>query len=276
MKKNKFKSALAGMMVFSALTGLLVPAGASASVLNAGSGTFTINFDRNAFATLAMGSTTSPGVVTAHFYNGAESDYTTVTSASMAGTGGALPGAGYVTEVSSTGLVHELTSTTPITATQATGRAVQATTADFSFNTTDNSGTGALGMTGVQKIYLPAYGAAGGMVYGDYSLKYAAAQRSATQSGWFLENHVGGITTNAYDLANLSVFAVDANNWQLTGDLLLGSFSANMLMGTKGAKMGSFSLAVGAPVPVPAAVWLFGSGLAGLMVSARRKVRLLA
>lgn len=274
MKSNKLKSAVAGVMLLGAFSAMLAPFSASASVLNAGAGTFTINFDRDAFATLAMGSTTSPGVYTAHFYNTAESDYTKLTSHNLSGYMSELPGANYTTEVSSTGLVHDLTSTTPITATQAAGRGVQATTADFGFNTTDNSGTGALGMTGVQKIYAPSMG---GMVYGDYSLKYNAAQRSATQSGWFLENHIGG-TVDAYDLANLVVSAVDANNWQLTGDLLLGSFSASMLMGTTGAKMGTFSLAVGSPaaVPVPGAVWLFGSGLAGLMVSGRRKLKLIS
>ncbi len=278
LKNNNYKLAIAGAMVFGALTGLLAPAGASASVLNAGNGTFTINFDRNAFASLAMGTPSSPGIYTSHFYNTAESDYTMVTAHNMSGYMGELPGANYTTEVSSTGLVHDLTSTSPITATQASGRAVQATTANFGFNTADNSGTGALGMTGVQKIYVPAYGAMGGMAYGDYSLKYDAAQRNATQSGWFLENHVG-MTADVYDLANLNVSAVDANHWQLTGELLMSSFNASMLMGTVGANMGNFSLVVGSgvsAVPVPGAVWLFGSGLAGLMMSARRKARIFA
>jgi hypothetical protein len=44
-----------------------------------------------------------------------------------------------------------------------------------------------------------------------------------------------------------------------------------MANGTAGSQIGSFLIRAPSPVPVPAAVWLFGSGLAGLVGIARRR-----
>lgn len=279
LKKNNIKLATAGVLIFSALTGLLAPSPASASILSAASGvgTFTINFDRNPFAVLQGGTLATPGVYNAHFYNTAASDYSTVSMTSMV-TGGGM------NEEPSTALVHDLTGTGANPTIQAVSRHVQGTTADFAFDSADFSGTGALGMTGVQKIGIGAGPFIGTrMVYGDYSLKYNSLQRGATLSGWYLENHIG-FTIDAYDLANLSVSAIDANNWKLNGELLMSADSASMLGGVTGTAMGSFCLGVGSQagcgavsaIPVPGAVWLFGSGLAGLIVSSRHKSRVFA
>lgn len=282
LKNDNYKLATAGIMILGALTGLLAPAGASASVLSAagGVGTFTINFDREAFAVLQGGNSTTPGIYNAHFYDTSASDYTAVSLNSMVQGGG-------MSEQPSTALVHDITATGTNPTGQAAGRHVQATTANFTFNSVDYSGTGALGMTGVQKYGVGAGMFAGtAMVYGDYSLKYNAAQRGtgANLSGWYLENHIGW-TMDAYDIANLSVVVGDANNWMLSGDLLLSAGTVGMLGGVVGANVGNFCLGVGSEagcgvavsaVPVPAAVWLFGSGLAGLLATGRRKLRVFA
>jgi hypothetical protein len=270
------------MMILGALTGLLAPTGASASVLSAASGvgTFTINLDREAFAILQGGNSASPGLYNAHFYNTAESDYTLYSMNALLSGGG-------MNEEPSTALVHDITATGSNPSGQATQRNVQATTADFAFNSDDYSGTGALGMTGVQKYGIGAGMFAGyRMVYGDYSLLYNAAKRGtgANLSGWNLQNHIGG-NADAYDIANLSVSVIDANNWKLTGDLLMSAYTAGMLGGVTGTDVGNFCLGVGSEtgcgaavsaVPVPGAVWLFGSGLAGLIASCRRKFRVIA
>jgi hypothetical protein len=157
---------------------------------------------------------------------------------------------------------------------------------DFAFDTSDHSGTGALGMTGVQKYGIGAGPFAGtAMVYGDYSLKYNAAQRGGSNnlSGWYLENHIGW-TMDAYDLTNLAVSFVDGSNWKLTGDLVMSAGTAAMLGGGSGSRVGNFCLGAGseggcsavAAVPVPAAAWLFGSGLAALWAPRRRSSKIVA
>ncbi|MDD1620928.1 MAG: hypothetical protein LUQ11_05565 [Methylococcaceae bacterium] len=281
LKNNNFKLATAGAMIFGALTGLLAPTSASATILSAASGigTFTINFDREAFAALQGGNSTTPGIYTAHFYNTAESNYTSVALADMVNGGG-------MTEQPSAPLVHDITATGADPVGQAVGRHVKATSADFAFNTGDNSGTGTLGMTGAQKIALGAGPFTGSrMVYGDYSLSYSASQRSLNNnlSGWHLDNNIGWLM-EAYYLANLNVSATDADNWKLTGDLLLTTANKGMIGGVAGSRMGGFCLGIGSEagcaavstVPVPGAVWLFGSGLVGLLVSGRRKLGILA
>src|SRR5665647_1404847 len=173
LKNNNFKLTTTKIIIFSALTGLLAPSGASASILSdaSGVGTYTINFDRDAFAVLQGGSLAAPGVFNAHFYDTAASDYTSVSMNSMAQAGGK-------SEEPSTALVHNITATGADPTGQASSRFVKGTTADFAVNSDDYSGVGALGMTGVQKYGIGAGIFAGkSMVFGDYSLKYDPLQR---------------------------------------------------------------------------------------------------
>jgi hypothetical protein len=254
-------------LLFSALTVAFAftSTNANATLLSANSGgTFTINFDRDAFANMNGGSATgTAGIFNDRFYNAAESDYTSQT-------GGALLAARDGIESDASNLVHTLTDTAAITG-QATNRHAQATSANFAIDTdaSNFAGTGQLGMLGVQAIGVGtgAY-AGGGMVSGDYSLKYNAAD-----SYWYLYNNIY-FGMEVYDLANLAVVVTDANNWQLTGNLLLSADNAGMLGGTEGENVGSFKLSVGSysVVPVPGAVWFMGSGLLGLISIARRKV----
>ncbi len=287
------KFAVAGLVALTA-TGFLAPASASADVLSAASGvgTFTINFDREAFAPLFGGSSASPGIFHAGFFNTAASDYSSVS-------GNAMMSAVYpYVEQSSTSLVHDITATGPNPSGQAGQRYVRGTTSDFAVHTLGNTvtgGAGELGMTGVQVIGMgPSAGvyAGMGMAYGDYSLTYdptaQAEQAGSTEglTGWYLQNHIygPGFFMDAYDLANLNVVVIDANNWKMTGDLLMSASNSGMLMAAEGTDMGNFCLGVGsysgcaapAAVPVPGAVWMFGSGLIGLMGFRSRKPRVAA
>lgn len=297
MKPVKAKLASAGMLAIISAAGFLAPASASADVLNASSGigTFTINFDREAFAVLQGGSSASPGLFNARFYDGAASDPTNPINEMN----NLLYGAAPYSEQSSTNLVHGISSVAP--ASQATDRYVQGTTSNFEVTTSGSTvtgGAGSLGLTGVQVLGIGTGPYAGfALAYGDYSLVYDPTAQadeadfvggsSAGLSGWYLQNHIGGLSffIDAYDIANLSVVANDANNWKMTGDLLMSASNVFMLGGNQGDDMGNFCLGVGsysgcsAPVsevPVPGAVWMFGTGVLGMMGAARRKLRVLA
>ena len=297
VKTHGAKLASAGMLAIISAAGFLAPASASADILNASSGigTFTINFDREAFAVLQGGSSASPGLFNAHFYDGAASDPTNPLNEMN----NLLYGAAPYSEQSSTNLVHGLSAVAP--ASQATDRYVQGTTSNFEVVTSGSSvtgGAGSLGMTGVQVLGIGAGTYAGyALAYGDYSLVYdptAQAEEADFMggsttglSGWYLQNHIGGLSffIDAYDIANLSVVANDANNWKMTGDILMSASNVFMLGGNQGDDMGNFCLGVGSysgcsasvsEVPVPGAVWMFGTGILGMMGAARRKLRVLA
>lgn len=286
------KSASAGVLAFLSIAGFLAPASASANVLSAASGigTFTINFDREAFAVLQGGSSASPGTFNARFYDDVASNPTNPTNDMLSLIGGAYP----LAEQSSTNLVHGISSVAP--ASQATDRYVQGTTSNFKVNTSGSnviSGEGSLGLTGVQALGIGAgiYSGAA-LAYGDYSLVYdptaqayeaeLAGGASAVLSGWYLQNHIGGAAffIDAYDLANLSVVATDANNWKMTGDILMSASNVFMLGGNQGVDMGNFCLGVGSysscsatvsEVPLPSTVWMFGTGILGFSSSLRRR-----
>ena len=286
-----FRLVTAGVLALSAASGIFASSNASAAVLSAASGvgTFTINFDREAFATLQGGSSASPGTFNAHFYDGTASDISNPLNSMNNLLGAASP----YSEQTSTSLVHGIAATGSNPTGQPTDRYQRATTVDFSVNTGGSSitGAGSLGMTGVQVLGIGAGPYAGGaLAYGDYSLVYdptAQALEAETMngsstglSGWYLQNHIGGsfFFIDVYDVANLSVVATDANNWKMTGDLLLSASNVSMLGGAQGADMGNFCLGVGSysgcnavsQVPVPGAVWLFGTGLLGFAANTRR------
>jgi len=85
----------------------------------------------------------------------------------------------------------------------------------------------------------------------------------------------GGLLMGTFDNLTLDILTTSINfNADLlyTGGSLMGSLTGGRLEGTGnatnlGAKLGEITV-----VPVPAAVWLFGSGLIGLVGVARRKV----
>lgn len=297
VKTHGAKLASAGMLAIISASGLLAPASASADVLDASSGigTFTINFDREAFAVMQGGTSASPGLFNAQFYSGAASDPTNPANTMN----NLLFGAAPFTEQSSTNLVHSINSVAP--ASQATDRYVQGTTSNFEVTTSGSTvtgGAGSLGMNGVQVLGIGAGPYAGlALAYGDYSLVYdpiAQADEADLMggsttglSGWYLQNHIGGLSffIDAYDIANLSVVANDANNWKMTGDILMSASNVFMLGGNQGDDMGNFCLGVGSysgcgasvsEVPVPGAVWMFGTGVFSMMGAARRKLKVLA
>jgi hypothetical protein len=262
------------------IAGILSPSIAEATILNASSGgTFTTNMERDALALWVDGSTSDPGHFLVEFYNTAESDYLTRTDSSF------YEGNLSRTEITPTNLVHDIT---PVSATnptgQASGRFVKSTTPNFSVDSNTLAGTGTLGMTGVE-LYRGLY--RGSLIFGDFSLHYNVNARQnvwdelgqeGTAGGWYLQNNIS-FSAVSYDLSNLSIVVTDADNWKLSGDLILSPEIADFLHGIRLTDAGDFCLGVGSyagcgqitTVPIPAAVWLFTSGLVWLGTTGQRR-----
>jgi hypothetical protein len=273
---------LGGFLIAAVAFGF-APNAAMAQMLTAASaiGTFTIAFDREPFALMWGGTLSAPGVFHSHFFDTTASNYLSQSGAALLATGGSQ-------EHPALSLRHEITPTGLNPAGQAASRYVQATSADFSVDADTLAGTGHLGLTGVQKISVgTGIWAGSSLVYGDYALRYDPSARqsiwnangvTAIANGWFLENHIYSIVAGVYDFANLSLVVGDADNWQMRGDLLISPENAYMLTGVaKVEDVGDFCLGVGsyagcaaAPVPVPGAFVLFGTGLAGLMLKLKK------
>lgn len=259
-----------------------VPCSAVATPLNASAGgTFTMNLDRNAFALLNGGTKTNPGDFLVQYYDTQASDYRAHSDSYF------YLGNTSRTEVSALNLVHDIT---PVSSSNPTGQAanrhVKSTTPNFSIDSQTLAGTGVLGMTGME-LFRGLY--SGSLITGDFTLVYNPNNRQSawsdleqdgTPSGWYLQNNVS-FSMVVYDLANLTVSFTDANNWQLSGDLLMSPENADFLHGARLADMGDFCLGVGnysgcgrvSAVPVPPTLWLFITGLSSLSLNrlARRR-----
>lgn len=258
------------------------PTIANATALHADlGGTFTTQYDREALAVLVGGSSSAPGEFLVAYFDTTQSDYTQFSDSYF------YLGNTSRTEIPAVNLVHDIT---PISAVNPSGQAqnryVKATTPNFAIDSETLTGTGSLGMTGVE-LFRGNYN--GSLVTGDFSLRYSVANRQAawddlgqagTPGGWYLQNNIS-FSMVLFDLANLSLIIADANNWQLSGDLLMSPENADFLGGARQADVGDFCLGVGSfagcgqvtAVPVPAAVWLFGTGLIGLSGTGRRGVK---
>jgi len=78
-------------------------------------------------------------------------------------------------------------------------------------------------------------------------------------------NYVGNATASGTDSTISKTFSLGPGVYSLV-------FGGNPPAGTLGAQVGYQATLTTSPVPVPAAVWLFGSGVAGLIGLARRKL----
>lgn len=249
-----------------AVTVALIPTNASAISLSAATGgTFTFNYDSAALGQAAYGDVLgNNGYYLTDFWNTADS-----APSNSANTSNYFMGSAGTTQISATNLVHDITTTGPSPSNQAVGRNVQGTSPAFSIDSSTLAGvSGAqLGLTGIQSFYAANFN--GHVTAGDFSLAY-----SDTTSGWYIYNSFS-FGLDMYDLSNLALTVTDANNWELSGDLLMASGYAGMIYGQTGANVGTFNLGVGSyatsPVPVPAAAWLFGGGLLSLLGAVRKK-----
>ncbi len=247
------------------------------------SGTFTMHLDRNALSTYS-------GYFLSAFWDAAESD-----PANPLNTGDYFNSQNGKSEIPAINQVFDLTAIGDDPVDQAKQRFIKATSTDFFidsdtltgidsvFGPNGNRVAGAqIGMLGVQGFYAPYWltnccGFGGGLVNGDFSVVYDTARQTNGRSGWYLANNIY-FTMATYDFSNLSIAFTDADNWRLSGDLLMSPENGNMLKGTTLNDVGNFCLGAGShagcghvsAVPLPAAAWFFVSGLLGLASCASR------
>ena len=158
-------SRLFAAMALLAIGTALGSSAAQATTLNApSSGTFTMNLDRNALAPYY-------GYFLSTFWDGAASDFN-----NPANTGTYLSSNIATTEISALNQVFALMPIGSNPVNQASLRNVQATSANFSLDTSTLSGVAGagIGMTGVQGFYAPYFphatdsGQGGGVLNGDF------------------------------------------------------------------------------------------------------------
>ncbi len=152
---------------------------------------------------------------------------------------------------------------------------------NFNFDPNDLEGTasGEIGLGGAMRFRLnksfvinPETGEeeTNRAITGYLSLEYDAdsADPVAGHSGWTIFNH-HSFRADVFNLDNVTTTQT-GGAFTLSGKLAL-AHGFDHLGGKTGTIVGDFNFQT-TVVPVPAAVWLFASGLAGLFVSRKRKV----
>ena len=271
-KQQKFnKLATAGLMAFTAVSGLLATSNASAALV---SGNATITIDNPAVLT-SMAAVSEKWGFGTHWGasdNTLGIDYSTPGGTTLPQNGSAsllfpvngapnaIPGTGCPGAGSSPCVVAEY----PTAGTY--GRTVQVTTMDAGNTNIPGEQIGLSGAFRMSKVpdsgsYLAPY---------DLSLvKYGTE--------WNIRTYDTAFTyANLFKLGNVSEALNGNGELVLTGDLYWAApFAGGILSWSQlfsgvnqGTKLGNFSLQ---PIPVPATVWLFASGLIGVLCANRRK-----
>jgi len=254
MSKTKTSGAKSTNLAVAAAFGVLASSTASADVLI--SGAATIDLDANEW----LNNTTAQHVFTGVFL---KTELDTLTAQDIVDTPIASP--------STTGIVFDMyTNDAP---TGLAGRDPQNT--DFDYNGIDptTSVGGTIGLAGVWKT---GGNFTGALVQGDFDLKYDSNRigdaniADGNSSGWFLTNNTS-FPQPVYDLGGVTTTTA-TDSFSLSGDMLFSSaFVAGFAGATVGQDMGDISVTV-STVPIPAAVWLFGTGMLGLIGAGRRKM----
>ncbi|WP_133717875.1 hypothetical protein [Methylocaldum gracile] len=137
----------------------------------------------------------------------------------------------------------------------------------------DSSAFIANGQIGLNGVVMTRGSFTGTLTSGDYTFEYNASRNDGVNSGWTLWNNTS-FRTSTYDARNISV-TTNGDELLMTGELWWSPNMTAFLFGGDGSnsagKAATFTLVSPAVVPVPAAVWLFGSGLLSLLAGARRK-----
>jgi hypothetical protein len=181
-----------------------------------------------------------------------------------------VPGLG---EIPSTGLQYGVNGPS---VTNGVGHHNQPTT--FSFDPANPAGTasGAIGLDGTMKFRgnFQSFPGQSMFLLGEFSLFHDVSHAVDGASGWVIKGNITPAMP-VFDLLNVAT-ALNGNLWTLAGDLRLTPEVANSFFDAEidGPKiLGNVSLQVTttAPVPLPAAVWLFGGALSWLGLAARRR-----
>lgn len=249
---TKLKLATAGVFAFTAFTSLLAPATASAALV---SGTATITIDNTAFAasSVNVGGGYPNGWIVEKFWD-ASYNTTGITGSTAGGLNLATTGSTAMNFA-----VNTNSTTNSFPAAGPSGRTEQATTMDTNVGTS----TGQIGLSGAWLLSSP--GTSGVLTPYDFNLK-------KNSSGvWNIQTFdtVFGFQ-NFLKLINVTESINGGGELLLSGDLQWTGLWASITGANQSTVVGSLNLAP-AVIPVPAAVWLFGSGLLGLLGVSRRK-----
>ena len=185
------------------------------SVATLTGGLATINYDKAAWDTLASGFGTPPVLTLSAFFNQAEANALTqselLTNAQ----------AGY----SYTNQVYALNGAS---VTNLPSRYTQPTTFAYTRGNLTNQ-TGSIGLGGVARFAVLG-GAAGNLLYGDYTLQYDTNRIALGGTGWYLLGNIPPAAA-AFDLLNVSVVET-TNSFTISGDLGVSFEIANFLYAT--------------------------------------------
>jgi len=223
-----------------ALTGLVASTSANASLV---SGNATITIDNTAF----IAANGYGNHVETHW--GASDNTLGIDAATAGGTTLSLTGSNAMSFA-----VNTNTTTIDYPLAGAYGRTVQATTMDTSDTT-----VGQIGFSGAMRINGP------GGVLTPYDLRLVK-----TAGTWNISTYDNAFGSNDFLTLSSVIESVNGNGeLLLSGNLQLTGLWKGML-GADSSIIGTFNLAPSA-VPVPAAVWLFGTGIIGLVGAGKRK-----
>jgi hypothetical protein len=153
------------------------------------------------------------------------------------------------------------------------GRENRNTTFDFDPNNLLGSASGAIGLNGVIRFRVDVSPPTNRVLLGDMTLEYYPELEGATpgRSGWLLVNHIG-FDADAFELFDVST-NLTGNSLTLNGNLGFGWGFDHLgahLARSNDTRIGTFSFQT-AVVPLPAAAWLFLSGVLGIGVTGYRK-----
>ena len=170
-------------------------------------------------------------------------------------------------DISALGLEFKVNGAT--IAPNPTGRQNRSTTFSFDPGNLAASASGRIGLGGAIRFRVDVTPPQNRVVLGDMTLIYDPANESLSpgQSPWTLMNYIG-FPAVAFDLFDVTTL-ITADTLTLTGVLGLGD-GFDHLGGIRDTRVGTFTFQT-AIVPIPAATWLFVSGLAGIGFSAVRK-----
>lgn len=267
-------NSLACFLRGTAIAGVLLLLSSSVQAATISGGSLTLNLDRDALiAGTLLDNTPAPSIYVEEFWDASAASKTFLELRD-----GNTPTnlADYASnEISAVGLQYSVNNS--VIPANPAGRQNRATTFSFDPNNLLGTASGAIGVNGVVRFRVDVNPPNNRIMLGDMTLEYHPELENATpgsgRSGWLLVNHIG-FDADAFELFDVVT--------QLNGTLLsingklgfgwgfdhLGATDARL----NATRIGNFSFQT-TVVPVPGAVWLFASGVIGMLFNKRHAWR---
>lgn len=252
------------------LAGVLACTGVSAATVSGGS--LILNINRDALAAgITLDNTAAPSIYVEEFFSAAAADRT---QTQLLNDNTPADWSDYAAnEIAATDLQFAVNGAS--IAANPSGRQNRPTTFDFDPHNLFDTASGSIGLGGVIRFRVDVDRPNNRILMGDMTLEYHPELEDASpgRSGWLLVNHIG-FDADAFELFDVATHLA-GNSLTLSGNFgygwgfdHLGASDAR----ASDTRIGNFSFQA-TVVPVPAAVWLFAGGLAGLCRLGRPKRR---